>query len=286
MINNSRRVLALAGLGLAALLFTPFLQTQVRAQGPQGNGGGLGGGPGNRRPPFAFGTVTAVDAGAGTITLSLQFGGGTQTIQTQGVTQITTQVAAKVSELKVGDQIQVQGVPTGITASSLTIGQSPFPTGGPGAGPGGPGAGPGGPGGGPQPGSGVPAPSYATASGTITATSPLTISLSPTASLTLKMDAGAKVTRYSTLALSGIKVGDRVMGLGTTGDDGTFTATTVAVNVNMGGQGGGFGGRGFGGRGRSGFSGRNGGPGGGQGGPQGGGPPPPAGDPGPPPPAQ
>ena len=271
--HTSRSAPAFAGLGLAALLFSPILQTQVMAQGP---GGGPGGGFGNRRPPFAFGTVTAVDAGAGTITLSSQFGGGTQTIQTQGATQITTQVAAKVSDLKVGDQIQVQGVPTGITASSLTIGQSPFPAGGPGGGPGGPG-------GGPRPGGGgTAAPAYATASGTVATLSPLTITLSPTVTLGLKMDADAKVIRYTTLALSGIKVGDRVMGQGTTGDDGTLSATTVAVNVDMGG----FGGRGQGGYGGRGGFGRRGGQ--GQGGPQGGGntPPPPGGDPGPPPPAQ
>ena len=275
--NTPRLAPALAGLGLVTLLFSPLLQTQAVAQAPQDNGGGPGGPPpggfggpgggfGNRRPPFAFGTVTAVDAGAGTITLSSPFGGGTQTIQTQGATQITTQVAAKVSELKVGDQIQVQGVPTGITASSLTIGQSPFPAGGPGGGPGGPGGGPGGPG-------VAPAPSYATASGTVATLSPLTITLSPTASLTLKMDANAKVIRYTTLALGGIKVGDRVASQGTTGDDGTFSATSVAVNVDMGGRGQG----GYTGRGRGGF-GRRGGQ--GQGGPQGGG------NPGPPPPAQ
>ena len=278
--NTSRLAPALAGLGLATLLFSPLLQTQGMAQAPQDNGGpggpppggpggfgGPGGGFGNRRPPFAFGTVTAVDAGAGTITLSSQFGGGTQTIQTQGATQITTQVAAKVSDLKVGDQIQVQGVPTSITATSLTIGQSPFPTGGgPGGPAGGPGSGPGGPG-------TAAVNSYATATGTVATLSPLTITLSPTVTLALKMDASAKVIRYTTLALSGIKVGDRVMGQGTTGDDGTLSATTLAVNVDMGGRGQG----GYGGRGRGGF-GRRGGQ--GQGGPQGGG------NPGPPPPAQ
>ncbi len=127
------------------------------------------------------------------------------------------------------------------------------------------------------------------ASGTVTSTSPLTISLSEGVSLTLKLDAKAKVTKFTTVTLGGIKVGDRIAAMGQTGDDGTFTASLVGVNVDMGGMmGGGMGGRGgfgrgggFGGRGRGGQGGPGGfgGPGGGPGGP----PPP---DQGPPPPAQ
>ncbi len=273
----SRRAGALALLGAAALLSGPIFAPAAHAQqggfgGPPpggfgGPGGGFGGpgGPGgggfNRRPPGAFGTVTAVDAGAGTITISGR--SGSQTIQTQGTTQIVTQTTAAVSDLKKGDTIEVQGVPTGITASSVTIGQSPF------AGLGGPG-GPGGP----PPGGGgfggpaaAAAPASATAKGTVTGTSPLTISLSGTTSLVLKMDPNAKVTKYTTETLSAVKVGDRVMGIGTANDDGTFAATTVAVNVDMSAMGGrgGFGGGYGGGNGRS----RRGGGGGFGGGPVG-----------------
>lgn len=277
-LSISRRAGAIALLGAAALMTGPIFAPAAQAQGPQGGfggpGGGFGGGQGgggfNRRPPVAFGTVTAVDAGAGTITISGR--GGSQTIQTQGTTSIVTQTTAAVSDLKKGDTIEVQGVPTGITASSVTIGQSPF------AGLGGPGGG--GPGG-PPPGGGfggpgaAPASAAASAHGTVTSTSPLTISLSSTASLVLKMDPNAKVTKYTTETLSAVKVGDRVMGIGMANDDGTFAATTVAVNVDMsamGGRGGFGGGNGGYGRGQRGNARGGGFGGGGFGGP--GGPPP------------
>ena len=284
---HSRKTPALAMLGAAAFILTPLLAPAAQAQGPQGGGfggpGGFRGGPGGggqggfRRPPVAFGTVTAIDAGAGTITIASRFGGADQTIQTQGTTQIVSQTAASVSDLKKGDKIEVQGVPTGITASALTIGQSPL------SGLGGPGGGPGGPGGGFGGGPGMQgAPAMASATGIVTSVSPLTISLSSTASLTLKMDPSAKVTKYTTVPLSSIKVGDSVMGIGTANDDGSFAATTVALNMNLGGMG-----QGRGGFGRGGSYGRGGG---GFGGPRGGGgfggfggPPPPDGFGGPPP---
>ena len=287
----SRRASAIVLLGAAALIAVPALAPHASAQGPQG---GFGGGPNNgpdpfgggggrqggmgRRPPFASGTVTAVDVQAGTITVSSVFG-DPQVIQTQGTTTIVSQTAASVSDLKKGDTIEVRGVPTGLTASSLTIGKSPL--GGPGGPPppggfGGPPP-PGGFGGPPPPGGGFggpPAPAMAYAKGTVTSTSPLTISLSSSALLTLKMDPSAKVTKYTTVALSSIKVGDRVVGIGTANDDGSFAAATIAVNMDMGrGGGGGFGGGRRGGGYRGGGFGRpnNGGP-GGFGGPPPGGP--------------
>ena len=286
-IQLSRKTPALAMIGAAAFLFA--LAPTAQAQGPGGGfggpgGGGPGGGQGgfNRRPPFATGTVTAIDTGAGTVTITSAFGGNSQTIQTQGATQFVSQSAASVSDLKKGDQISVQGVPTGITATALTIGQSPLggPGGGGFGGPPGPPP-PGGPGGNP----GGAAPARASATGTVTSTSPLTISLSGTTSLTLKLDPSAKVTKFTPVQLSSIKVGDRVVAMGTANDDGSFAATTVALNMDMGamGQGrGGFGqGRGGGfGQGRGG--GRRGGGGGNGGGF--GGPPPGGGFGGPPPP--
>lgn len=285
-ISIPRRAGTVALLGAAALISGPMLAPAAHAQqgGFGGPGGGQGGGGFNRRPPFAFGTVTAVNSGAGTITISGRGGGPDQTIQTQGTTSIVTQTTAAVSDLKKGDTIEVQGFPTSLTASSVTIGQSPFASLG---GPGGPPSGI--PGGGASASGTIPATASATAKGTVTGTSPLTISLSSVTSLVLKMDPNAKVTKYATVALSSVKVGDRVMGIGTANDDGSFAATTVAVNVDMAalGQGrGGFGGGGggYGGRGRRGGGGGFGGPGGGFGGPGGGGPggPPPGGFGGPP----
>ena len=43
------------------------------------------------------------------------FAAPTQTIQVSDTTQVVSQTTATVADLKVGDKIQVQGVPTGIT---------------------------------------------------------------------------------------------------------------------------------------------------------------------------
>ena len=237
-------------------------------QGGFGGGGRQGGMAGGGR--FALGTVSAVDTAAKTITVTSPFA-GTQTIQVSDTTQVVSQTTATVADLKVGDKVQVQGVPTGITASTLTIGENPITagqgggrqggTGGPGQG-GGFGGRQGGFGGGQG-----AQPAFASATGTVTATSPLTISLSTSVTLTLKLDPAAKVTKFSTVDLSGIKTGDQIVSTGQAGDGGVFTATTVGVNMQMGGGQGGFGGRG----GQGGFGGgqggrRRGGQGGGQGG--------------------
>src|SRR5207302_10630353 len=104
----------------------------------------------------------------------------------------------------------------------------------------------------------------------------------------LKMASNAKVTKISAVTLNSLKVGDRIMASGQAGENGTFTATTIGVNMEMGGGGpgrGGFGGPGgpggFGGGGPGGPGGfRPGDPGGfpgGPGGPDGPPPPPPGG---------
>ncbi|MBV9850684.1 MAG: hypothetical protein JO250_13505 [Armatimonadetes bacterium] len=337
MKRNAFTLFALALVGLA--LAAPAFAQAPDAGPPPGPGGGFPGGPppgggpggfpggpgggfgGQRRLPFAFGTVSAVDAAASTITLTTQ-GGATQTLKVAPDAQIVTQQAVTVADLRVGDRVAVQGAPTGITASQVTAGAPP--AGLPGAGGFG-GGGFGGRGGNAAAGGGTAgggaaggAPlGFATASGTVKALptakdAHLTLSLSSDAVLYVKMAEGAKVVRWASVALSGIKSGDRVVASGQTGDDGTLTASVVGVNMPQGGPGGGFGG-GFGGPGggfgrygapgggfgqQGGFGGRRrrgggnggyGGPGGGNGAPGGGfggpgGPPPPGGDGGAPPP--
>lgn len=271
----------------ATALVALSLGAPVLAQGPGGGAGGGGGFGGPRRMPFAMGAVTNMDAAAGTITITPQFGGnGPQTIKVGSDIQITTLTTVAVADLKVGDQIAVQGVPTGITATQIIAGTAP--AGLPGGGGGGPrGGGPGGNGGG-NAAAGAASQSYALATGTIktlplTATDPLVISMGTDVTLSLTVPTTAKVSKYNTLALGSVKVGDQVMAAGQAADDGTFTATSVGVNLPMNNGGpGGFGGRG-GGRGRRGGGGGFGGPGGG--GPGGGGPGAPGGG-APPPPVQ
>ncbi len=316
------------GSALAAglTLMTTVLATAAVAQGP-GGGGGFGGPPpggfggpggggpggfgggrggfGGGRAPFAFGAVSAVDTSAGTITVNSPFGGGnnSQVIKVGTDAQVVSQTDTTVAALKVGDQVQVQGVPTGITASQLTVGAPPAGLPGAGGFGGGRFGGPGGAAGGGNNAAGAAAvQGFATATGKIASLpsatdAHLSISLGPDAMLYLKMAAGAKITKYTTLKLSDLKVGDQIIATGQTGDDGTLTASTVGVNMPMmrggfgggfGGPGGGFGGRG--GRGRRGGGQNGGGQNGGPGGPNGGGfggPPPPGPNDGngPPPPA-
>lgn len=277
---------------LASALVALSLGAPVLAQGPGGGGPGGGGGGGQRRMPFAFGAVSAVDATAGTITITPQFGGnGPQTIKVGQDAQITTQTTVTVADLKVGDQIAVQGVPTGITASQIIAGTPPAGMPGAGGPRGGGGARNGGGGNGGNANGSIVPQSYAMATGTIkalptAANGPLVISMGTDVTLSLTVPSTAKITKYATLTLAGIKTGDQVMAAGQAADDGTFTATSVGVNLPMGNGGpGGFGrgGRG-GGRGR-----RGGGGGGGFGGPGGGGlggPPPADGGGAPPPPVQ
>ena len=307
-ITTKQLAPTLAGLGIIVLLCAPILPAHAQFPGPppdgqfggggQPGGGGQfgGGGQPNRRPPFANGTVTAVDSASGTLTLSSRFGGQPEVIQTEATTKILSQGTATLSDLKVGDQIQIQGIPTGISASSVTIGQSPLPNFGGGPRPGG-GPGNGGPGNGrPGENGSPPVKGQASASGIVTSVRPLTISLGQGISVTLTLAATAKVTKFTPVSLSSIKVGDRIVSTGQNNDDGTFAAATVGVNIDMaamgmGGRGGpggpgGFGGpggpggsgRGRGNRGQGGGGGFGGGPGGG--GPDGGGPGGPNGGPG------
>jgi hypothetical protein len=237
-----------------------------------------------------FGSITGGDTNAGIIQVNSQFG-GQQTIRVNANTQFIAQKTVLSGELKVDDQVQVQGVPTAITASSITAGQLPegFRMGGPG-GFGGP-VGPGGPGGfGQRGGQGAQGnranqQAMASATGKVTSTSPLTISVGDGVSIVLKLASDAKITKYVKTNISGLKVGDQIMAMGQPGADGSFSATNVGVNFQGGmGFGGGFGPGGFGPGGPGGFGpgvrgGRGpsgpGGPGGGPEGPGGGNPPPP-----------
>lgn len=247
---------------IPALLAGLTLTTAAGAQGP---GGGFGGPP--PRPPFAGGIVTGVDTHANTITVNTPFG-DRQTISVASGATISTETTATVGDLKVNDQVQVRGVPTGITALSLMDGQLPLPL--PQGDPGMPPPGAGGPppmGGGRM---GPPPPAMAMAHGTVTRLNPLTISVGNGVSISLTLASSAQITRITSEPLSEIKDGDRIIAAGQMGADGTLTASAVGVNLPMP-----MGGSRFRGQGRQGnFRGPN-GFGGGFGGPGGGFPPPP-----------
>lgn len=252
-ILSSRRAAAL--LAVAVLVAFVGISNRAMAQGP---GGG--------QPPTT-GSITAIDKTANTFVVTNDQSGENTTVAIVDTSQIITQVTIKKTDLKVGDQVRIQGVPLGITASSITVGAPPRPGGGPGGpggpgggpgrpgGPGGPGGGPGGPGGGPG---GQPA--TAVANGTVKSVTPLTISLGNGLSLNVALDSTSKVTKFTKISLSDLKVGDKILAMGDPGDDGVLNATMVGVNLPTTGRGfgGGFGG-GYGGRRRGGGGGFGGG---------------------------
>lgn len=203
---------------------------------PMGGANVPGGNPfAGGRLPFANGTVTAVNAAAGTVTLAPMFGGGSaQTVRVSGATQITATREGTASDLKVGDTIQVRGVPTGITATQITA------SGGEGAAGGGtvPGAMMGGAmmTGGMMGGAmmGGPPAAFAQATGRITGLSPLTVSVAEGVSVTLRVGPAVKVSRDVVEKIGDLKVGDRVMASGKAGDDGVLAASRIRVNADYG----------------------------------------------------
>ena len=209
-------------------------------QGPGGPGGpggfaGPGGMPGQM--PFVMGSIKGIDVANRLITVATPFGGDDLTARIAGGAAIVKQAGGKASDLKVGETVQVQGIPTAISATNLTIGQPPaFMRGGFG--------GPS-PGGGPEGNAGrrTPPQAFAMASGKVSSTSPLTVTIGDQAVVTLKLSANASITRFVQIGLADLKVGDRILLSGQMGEDGAFAATGAAVNLGMGGPGGpGFGG--------------------------------------------
>ncbi len=278
-----RSALALSGLLLSAQTWAQSPNNAPPPGAPNSAGGAAGrgqraGGRGGFGGNFTFGTVSAVDASAGTITVTPRAGGSDQVIQVPSSASVITQTPTTVSDLRVGEQVRVSGIPTTITASQIVVGAMPGMPGGPGGGAaggrfgrpggvpggqfGGQGGAPGAPGGGFRNGRGGPGGGAGNGGGpggstmTITASvlslNPLTLMAPDNTSITLKMASTTKISRLSPIALGGIKVGDQLIATGQTGDDGVFTATTVADNVDMGsimGRGGMGGGGGFGGQG-------------------------------------
>jgi hypothetical protein len=218
-------------------------------------------------PPVVFGKVKSVDTSAKTIKLNIGRSGRLCIVHVDDGASIRAEKTVSASDLKVGDRIEVRGIPTGISASSIIDGDvrealPPPPGGGPDdmQGPD-----EGGPGGGSGPSRHHGPPNMASAGGKVTSVDPLTIEVGNDVSVVVKVGANAKVRKIVSEQLSDIKPGDRVMASGDRGDDGLLDADKVAVNIQMpppppgmGGPGGqgfggpGMGGPGFGGRGRRG----------------------------------
>lgn len=209
--------------------------------------------------PMAGGTVQSVDTTNRTITLT-DSSGDTETLSVPAGTKIVGTRTISASDLKVGDQIQVRGVPQVISADSIMSGDlSSMPSGGPAFGAMGGGPGPafargggqasnesgssgeqsGRQGYGPQPmaarfmsgSSGGSAGGTASERGTIASVSPLTISLSGGQTVTVKTSSNTKLRTVGSEDLSDIQKGDQINAQVNRESDGTITA--VQVNVNM-----------------------------------------------------
>ncbi len=248
----------------------------VGRQGRGGPGGNFGG-----QMPFSMGTVTGGDPATGTIIIKTQFG-STQTIKVNSDAKFVVMSDVLVSSLKLGDQIQVQGVPSKINANTISAGELPEALTGAMGGRRNRGVAPGGqagtpadaanPNGGGQ--NGPPQvpqapPAIASASGKIVSKDPLMIELSDSVSVMLKVSETTKITKIMPATINTIKLGDTILASGTAGQDGTtFTATGIGININMGAMGGRgmFGGPGGFGGGPGGGRGNRGGRGGAQGG--------------------
>ena len=217
---------ALATAALAQFGGTPNPPGANPFSGPANPGAPLPAKPFGRMP-FASGTVSAVDAATGTITLTPMFGTGPgQIVKVAETTQVTAQMDSKVSELKVGDRVRVNGVPTGMTASQITAGDSgdmfmggPFgpikPVGLPGA-------------------NAPQGMANAQAIGKISSLSPLTVMISDTVSVILKPAPDVRVTKMVTEKAAAIKVGDRITANGQSDDAGVLTANSIRVNMDNG----------------------------------------------------
>lgn len=285
MQNTIKKIMGftLAGLTLTGL---STIARPVSAQGtgaaPPAAGGGRNGGQGRggagfmARMPFAMGTITGGDATNRTIAIKSQMTGAVQTIQLSVATQIYTQVTVTVADLKINDKVKVSGIPTAITADSITAGDIPDflqPTTRP------------------RPGGAAPAIAAATdptaqddpngdtvipapkvqatasATGKVISLSPLTVELSKDVSVVLKLAPKAKIIRITLLPFKNLNVGDKIVAAGQANTEGVFEATGIGINIDpSSGLGiGGFpgGGGGFGGGGRGGRGGRGGNAGGG-----------------------
>ena len=175
--------------------------------------------------PIVAGTITGGNLRSGHLVIQSQFDNA-QTIQVTDSTQIVTQLVVPASNIKVNDFVQVQGIPTGITASSLVDGQRPAffalidsaQRGGGSAGS--------------NSAASDTRQGFAQAKGLVTSVNPLTIALSASVTMTVKIAPNAGITKITPLTINNLKSGDHVIAVGQINNAGVFVATGIAVNMH------------------------------------------------------
>jgi len=287
-----RGVFALALIATAALAVGVSVVV-AQPGGGGGRGGGFGPGGFGMMGNMAFGTVTDGNVNEGWIKVSMGMGPGgpggagmERTVKLNQQSALVTVSQATLADLKEGNGLMVNGIPTSVLGSRFVTGPNSAPVvqvmtllggGGMGfrGGPGGPGDAAGG-----QGGVQIP-PSTASATGLITSLDPIKVKISEQVTVEIKPADGATYLQVVGLTWDKLAQNDRVFCTGQANDDGSLLAGTVVVmpaDLQLGFGMGGFGGPG-GGFGPGGPGGGPGGPGGGPGGP-GGGPGGPGGGPG------
>ena len=219
-------------------------------------GAGNGGPTGSlQRRPGTFGTISSISGS----TLTVKGADGTITnVNTTSATTVTKSATGSLSDVKVGDHVNVNGTGTSteIAAQRVTDSGNTAPTNGPAGG--GPGGGGGFGNGGPPPngGNGSGTNTFAGASGTVKSISGSTITLETSTGTTVTATTSASTTVSITTqsTVSALAVGDQVAVVGTAGNN-----AVTATSIREGSIAGGF---------RGGPGGGNGGPGTGTGTPQ------------------
>lgn len=247
------RVLAVLTLVVCVVALIITGAIAQRPGGPPGGGGPGGGGPGGGGGPrFIMGNVAAVNVGTRTIDITPQG----QQDQVISVTVpddalVTGIVDAKVTDLNVGDTVELTGFPAQMIAQSVRIGggvqtviRAAF------ADPNNPQA-------------QQPVNRGTTFTGTVTKVDPLTLDLGDGVTVVVAVGANAETTKIGLLELQQIKPTDQILAIGPRDAQGRVTARGIAVDRTKNGEalrqrfgfgggppgmfGGGFGG--FGGRG-------------------------------------
>lgn len=239
-IKTTLKIGAIATMAFA-LAGAAHAQMGPPPMGPGGFGGPMPGMRGPGGPGFGgmiAGTVQSVNSDEHTISLKTR-SGETCTLHVSSDAAIIGQKTIAVSDLHVGDRIQVRGHVALITADSIVAGGDGM--GGPPMGPppsavmGGPqgfGAGPGGPGFGPQGTGRMGGPNGMVLEvGTVTKLSPLTLSFGGGRTLTVQVDSSTRVHKVGEMKLAEIKTGDRIAAQGRPMSDGSLRAVRVAVNM-------------------------------------------------------
>ncbi len=199
-----------------------LLAPAAHAAPPGGGHGGPGGGPGRPQGKMVAGTITAINATAGTITI-------TPTSGTASVVTLTTATVLaghqtiSASSIALGDTLDVSGIPLSLQVSSLADDHTSSSSS-----------------------SGTTTTTTTTSTGTTTTTGPAfvpgtlqvrgvvsaltppTITVDNSFSLTLSLSSGTTVSEIVTITASQIAVGDTAVAQ-VSSSSGTLTATRLDV---------------------------------------------------------